>query len=83
MHFSQPALIRPGEKFKSKKRKTADDLIDASGNRAANDADEEVEPMPMVGAAACVQNTLTSTAMVIEATPMALRTPREAAHLLK
>ena len=78
--------MRPGEKFKvrNNKRKAEDVLMDASNNRVTDDqAGDDTDHAPAVGAVACVINKMTCNQMVIEATPMALRTPREAGHLLK
>ena len=57
---------------------------ESTTNAIADDDDDARDSVCQVnGAGACVRHRLTASQMVIEATPMALRTPRDQVHLLK
>ena len=78
---------RPGEKFKQSKKRKNDELVslaaDSTTDAIADDDDARNSMSHVNGAGACVRHRLTASQMVIEATPMALRTPRDQVHLLK
>ena len=82
-------LARPGEKFKTTtKRKRGGELtLDDVNQIVEPDAADDHDPSSTVlGAAACVQGNVTSRFGITStevAPPLALKTPRDANHLVK